>query len=365
MRISAAFLTLLLVLLPFVAGCSGGEGEAPAENDSEASAPATDSESSRVPTLNITNSAGERVGVEVEIADNTLERARGLMERTELAKNAGMLFVFDQEQTLPFYMKNTLIPLSIAYIDAGGSIVDIQDMQPLDETPHPSAAPAQYALEVNQGFFTEHSVEVGNKVELPRRSSSVGTPRAEEVIQAFRDAGLEVGETYPVELEPGWDERPVPKSYEEATRFMIPSLGESAGGRVFVFGSDEDLATVRDYYNGFGDSLRPHIYVGDRVLLQINRQLPDAEADKYGAVLEGGEAPSAGVPPVGAPAAEAPPDETPPIEEAPPAVSPPDQTPPAAEAPPGQTPPTETPPIEASPAETPPIEEAPPVGAPG
>lgn len=60
-----------------------------------------------------------------------------------------------------------MIPLSIAYIDAEGRIVDIQDMQPLDETPRPSAEPTQYALEVNQGFFEERGVTVGDMVELP------------------------------------------------------------------------------------------------------------------------------------------------------------------------------------------------------
>jgi uncharacterized membrane protein (UPF0127 family) len=78
-----------------------------------------------------------------------------------------MLFVYDHEQVLSFWMKDTLIPLSIAYIDVEGRIVDIQDMQPLDETSHPSAKPAQYALEVNQGFFEGRGVMVGDMVELP------------------------------------------------------------------------------------------------------------------------------------------------------------------------------------------------------
>lgn len=117
--------------------------------------------------LRITASTGEEIVVEAEIADSEAERRRGLMERTALADNAGMLFVFEQERQLSFWMKNTIIPLSIAYIDAGGRIVDIQDMQPLDETSHPSDGPAQYALEVNQGFFEENGIEVGDRVELP------------------------------------------------------------------------------------------------------------------------------------------------------------------------------------------------------
>ena len=118
-------------------------------------------------TLGIVNSAGERVEVPVEIADTEEERQMGLMGRTALAEDAGMLFVFDTEQQLFFWMKDTLIPLSIAFIDSEGRIVDIQDMQPLDETPHPSASPYQYALEVNQGFFEARGIQVGDTVELP------------------------------------------------------------------------------------------------------------------------------------------------------------------------------------------------------
>lgn len=118
-------------------------------------------------SLTIVNSLGESVVVPVEIAATDAERQMGLMGRASLAADVGMLFVFDAEQPLSFWMKDTLIPLSIAYIDAAGRIVDIQDMQPLDETPHPSAAPAQYALEVNQGFFAANGIQVGDLVQLP------------------------------------------------------------------------------------------------------------------------------------------------------------------------------------------------------
>jgi len=87
----------------------------------------------------------------------------------ELPEDAGILYVYDREQTLSSWMKGTPIPLSVAYIDSRGRIVDIQDLQPFDdETPHYSAEPAQYALEVNQGFFEERGVEIGDKVQLPR-----------------------------------------------------------------------------------------------------------------------------------------------------------------------------------------------------
>ena len=139
------------------------ENAVPAEN----TAPATEPEITTLPTVTIINSLGEMVPVQVQIADTAVELQAGLMGRTALAQDAGMLFVFDQEQLLSFWMKDTLIPLSIAFIDSQGRIVDIQDMQPLDETSHPSAAPAQYALEVNQGFLGERGIMVGDTVELP------------------------------------------------------------------------------------------------------------------------------------------------------------------------------------------------------
>jgi uncharacterized protein len=124
---------------------------------------------SELRTVTIHTSSGEEVRVRVEIADDAFEIARGLMYRTTLAENRGMLFIFEGEQTLSFTMKNTLIPLSVAFIGSEGRIVDIQDMKPLDDDPpsYVSARPAQYALEVNQGFFEERGVEVGDRAELP------------------------------------------------------------------------------------------------------------------------------------------------------------------------------------------------------
>lgn len=179
MRPSATILTLLFASLLLLAGCAGEQSSAPNETTSTTTAPATTAPSGTTPattvqaagtgepeaTVTILNSAGESVPVRVEIANTPAKRERGLMERTALPEDAGMLFIFLQEQPLSFWMKNTLIPLSIAYIDSQGRIVDIQDMQPLDETPHPSAAPAQYALEVNQGFFAQRGIEVGNKLQ--------------------------------------------------------------------------------------------------------------------------------------------------------------------------------------------------------
>jgi uncharacterized protein len=126
-------------------------------------------QASELRTVTIHTSCGEEVTVRVEIPDNASEFNRGLMYRTALVEDQGMLFIYEEEQKLSFWMKNTLIPLSIAFIDSEGRIVDIQDMKPLDDDPpdYVSAKPAQYALEVNQGFFEERGVEVGDRAELP------------------------------------------------------------------------------------------------------------------------------------------------------------------------------------------------------
>ncbi len=160
----------------------------------------------------------------------------------------------------------------------------IQDMQPLDESRHYPAEPAQYAQEVNQGFFAERGVQVGDTVELPR-SGSVEPPRSAKVVQAFRDAGLEVEDSYPVEQEPGWNERPVPRTYEEATRFLVSSLGADAGGESSSSRTEEDLRAVRGFYEGLASSERPYVYNEGLVLVQISNQLLENEAEGYGTVL--------------------------------------------------------------------------------
>ena len=159
-------LAIILVLL-ILAGCAGES--AGKSSSSAVSSGATSAPSSEPRNLTIETSGGEEVEVRVEVADSDSERARGLMGRTALGEDRGMLFVFEEEQELSFWMKDTLIPLSIAYMDSEGRIVDIQDMKALDDDPphYASAEPARYALEVNKGFFEERGVEVGDKAELP------------------------------------------------------------------------------------------------------------------------------------------------------------------------------------------------------
>ena len=159
-----AGILLLTFLFVTFAGC-GGEPSSSGDSGSETIGRTV--EATGLPTVAIDTGSAEEVEVAVEIADDRSEQSRGLMERTALAEDRGMLFVYPRERDLSFWMKNTLIPLSVAYINSDGSIADIQDMEPLDTTSHPSSEPVQYALEVNQGFYEEHGVEVGDTVELP------------------------------------------------------------------------------------------------------------------------------------------------------------------------------------------------------
>ena len=102
--------------------------------------------------------------LKAEIAADDRSRTIGLMNRFSLQPDHGMLFVFDQPQPLAFWMKNTYVALSIAYLDADGVILNILDMKPHDESTYPSRGPALYALEMKQGWFREHGIAAGDHV---------------------------------------------------------------------------------------------------------------------------------------------------------------------------------------------------------
>lgn len=102
--------------------------------------------------------------VQVEAARNNRQRALGLMYRESLPADRGMLFIYRDEQVRSFWMKDTKIPLSIAFINAAGRIVDIQDLEPGDQVSRRSEAPAAYALEVNRGWFAAAGITEGDEV---------------------------------------------------------------------------------------------------------------------------------------------------------------------------------------------------------
>lgn len=106
--------------------------------------------------------------IRVEVARTPAERATGLMGRKHLDKEEGMLFIFEEEGYHSFWMKDTLIPLSIAFIDREGRIVQITDMKPLTLTSHPPPKPILYALEMNQGWFSKNRIKAGDVVRFSK-----------------------------------------------------------------------------------------------------------------------------------------------------------------------------------------------------
>lgn len=117
---------------------------------------------STLPTTRLT--AGIHL-ITAEVAANDPQRARGLMFRESLAPNHGMLFLFDAKTVQCMWMRNTLIPLSVAFIEDDGSIVNIEDMKPRDEvTQHCSSRPVRFALEMEKGWFAKRGLKAGSRL---------------------------------------------------------------------------------------------------------------------------------------------------------------------------------------------------------
>lgn len=173
-----------LAWLGVVLAACGGDGDsagptttvadpgpsATTEAETETADPPTTTEEEREgPVVLIQTQGGEEVAVAVEIADTQEEREVGLMNREFLPDDAGMIFLFEEAITGGFWMKNTLIPLSIAFADGDGTILRILDMEPCEADPceiyDPGVAYAS-ALEVNQGAFENWGVEEGDPLTL-------------------------------------------------------------------------------------------------------------------------------------------------------------------------------------------------------
>ena len=114
----------------------------------------------------LSKASGEAIAtLDVEFAETNYERETGLMHRTSMKENQAMLFIFPAEFPREFYMKNTLIPLDIIYLDSNKKIVSLQEnAKPLDETGLPSEIPAMYVLEVNAGLAQKWSLEIGDMI---------------------------------------------------------------------------------------------------------------------------------------------------------------------------------------------------------
>jgi len=102
--------------------------------------------------------------IEAEVASVDADRQLGLMHRRSMAQNHGMLFVYDQSARHCMWMRNTLLPLSVAFLDAQGRILNIEEMQPQSDNNHCAARDAQYALEMNRGWFASKGIKPGTRI---------------------------------------------------------------------------------------------------------------------------------------------------------------------------------------------------------
>ena len=102
--------------------------------------------------------------IEAQVAASPQERQTGLMHRKEMPAHEGMLFVFEQPATQCFWMRNTLLPLTAAFVADDGTIVNLADMKPQTEDSHCSAKPVRYVLEMNQGWFAQNGIKPGSKL---------------------------------------------------------------------------------------------------------------------------------------------------------------------------------------------------------
>lgn len=167
-----AFSVVALIACGGAAGEDGSPGGEPTSTAGAADS-GTDQEASDGPRfgpggqlIRVVNVSVGGVPITVEIADTPALRERGLMHRDSLPDDAGMLFVYADEQVRSFWMRNTKIPLDIAFIDRNGSILSIERMEPQTDENTVSSAPAMYALEMSQGWFEANGVGVGDRLEF-------------------------------------------------------------------------------------------------------------------------------------------------------------------------------------------------------
>ena len=127
---------------------------------------AADTESGKpqptLPIITLTAAAG--IKIRTEVANSEPTRNLGMMFRTRMGRNEGMLFVFERPGYYAMWMRNTLIPLSVAYLDSDGVIVSIHEMAPRTENPHQAAGPVIYALEMNANWFANNNVKPGDRI---------------------------------------------------------------------------------------------------------------------------------------------------------------------------------------------------------
>jgi len=115
---------------------------------------------------------------DLEMARTSDEQATGLMKRDSMPENHGMIFIFQEERLLEFWMKDTRIPLDIMYLDAKGKVVSVAQMQPYDLSSVSSNVDAEYAIELNAGMVKKIGIKAGDVLDIPTAARSSGKPAA-------------------------------------------------------------------------------------------------------------------------------------------------------------------------------------------
>ena len=168
------YLALLLCLL--IVACGSDNGSSPAATDTTAPAETSPTEAAGdASTLTLIDGSGGEHQLSIETADTADERSVGLSNRRSLDPDAGMFFVFEN-RGLGFWMKDTYIPLSVAFIARCGEIVEIADMEPESLDLHQADANYAFGLEVNQGWFAANDIEIGDRVVIPAAYHDLSCP---------------------------------------------------------------------------------------------------------------------------------------------------------------------------------------------
>ncbi len=160
---------LILASVWIVLGCSQSTSVPSSATASKVeAAEAVNQPQPKLPTLKLWIGAQEMV---TEIARAPAEHERGMMFRKQMGEQEGMIFIFPQPKRTAFWMKNTLVPLTAAYIGSDGVVLELHDLKPLDETPAVAASDkVRYVLEVPQGWFVRHKLGVGALIRTERGS---------------------------------------------------------------------------------------------------------------------------------------------------------------------------------------------------
>jgi hypothetical protein len=159
-----ATITALLLLATLLFACGpedGDEGEASAGFDRD--------------SMTIVTAGGESVDLQVEIAETREQRTQGLMGRRELAPDSGMLFLIEPPGR-GFWMRGTMLSLTVAFISACGELVDFADLEPLSEEIKNTDRPYAFALEMQRGWFADHGIAPGAVIQLPERLLASNCP---------------------------------------------------------------------------------------------------------------------------------------------------------------------------------------------